>query len=275
MVLRYFLSDAIGQAVGQFILLRLPIHCYLIGRYILEQSMAEVTGAIFAVAHLLWRLSQTFAKPYRLDLIYFMLCSEHELEQVYSKFDCDKSFEIITRDDNQLHPLDRLLLTTMCYRIKQPNRTRQAHSKLRRIIAKITLFVAIIVVPTTIVLTISFTILALTDDRYLYVHPNCDPELQQLKDDHKLSSWSMTPTSHHMISLAGDYFENIAIWCDSGIVTTVAPASMFLLSYDLVMHWNRIKKKIKLLEHLLRNQVLEPEVEVVWLEQAPSRHKSS
>jgi hypothetical protein len=264
-IVKFILINHMEQSISKYFKLELPLHCYLVGRYILDQKLAELTGLIFAVAHLSWRFAQIFVKRYQFSVCYFMLFKEHDLNSIYSVMQSrQSSIEISISEINNLSPTESLLINTMCYRIRLPtkvilrlrvNRTRDAHLELRRLISFLTLIVASIVLPGTLVLTVVFNIFITDDRRYISVYPKCDPYVQEriAKLDDR---WSCTITGHHVYAFIGDHLENIALWLEGGLVTTTATAFVYLLNYDLVIHWNGIKRKINLLCDIARQRSL-------------------
>lgn len=259
-VLRYLLGDQLDRVAARLLALDRPLHCYLLGRYILDENVADMTAFVFASAHLAWRLAQALLKPYKIGAFYFLILSSHDLELIYSKLgdgqSANQCLELTLRESDELSRRDQFVLDTFCYRSIEPtrivfrlraNRTRAAHRELRRLLARLTLVCTLLVAPTACLITLAFLLLGLTDRRYTGAYPNCEPHLQRLRDSGQLGAWSMSFTWHKFYSLVGDIFENVSIWLESGLVTTVGPAAAYLLNYDLTMHWRGIKQKLEAL----------------------------
>jgi hypothetical protein len=278
-IIKFVFSEQISALANSLVKLNMPIHCYLVGRFILQENVAEMSAALFSFGHITWRFSQWVAKPCQICLAYFLTLNSEDRDLFYSKLEKDQSIKLTNTDIAQLSDKQKFILDTMCYRViyrsgvvyrLRSNRTPESHLELCRMVAKSTICALVIVTPIAIVLYLTHTFLYLLDVRYTSVYPNCDPILQALKDSGRLSARSMTIRGHHLLTIFADTIENILIWVECGLVATAAPIMVHLMSQDLVMNWKGIKAK---LDSLARTAMLKENT--VGLEAADATTKTT
>lgn len=252
---KFNVSKQIELLARQFVELDRPIHCYLAGRFVLEEQVAETTACFFSSSFLFWRLTRAIQQPFRMDLAYFLVQDEAELSAVHSKFESAHSkLSLSQRAFDQLEPMERFWLNLMCnctvrgrrlvFRVRA-NRTREAYAKLRNCLARATLSSLAVIVPMALVLLSTFTILHALDQRYLSVYPNCDPQVELLQREGQLDGWSITWSRHHFLVMLADHFENLVMWLECGLTATLAPAAVYLVSYDLVLQWRGVERAMQ------------------------------
>jgi hypothetical protein len=250
MVVRYL---ALNHLVSKQTQAETKLHCYMMGRYILHDSLAEITGFVFAASHLIWRIVNMTGRSYKMSVIYFLLLSGNDLSLIYSSLDGSQSIKLMLSESQDLRPKERFLLETMCFRVDRPtgvvfklrsNRTRESHLRLRRALARLTIILAAATLAVASVLTPVFTLVISLDSTYLAHYPDCDPELQQLASACKLSRWSVTFNRHHVIAGIVDGLETAAMWVEAALVVLGAPGFLCLVNWDLMLQWRSIDRKI-------------------------------
>lgn len=270
-VIRYNLMDRIGSIANELISLEMPIRCYLVGSYVIHETMNEITAAILSGTHILWRAYQTVVKPYNLSIMYFLQLQEDDLAMFYASLDANQSIELTISAGSQLCAKQSFLLNLMCYKISsktkviyrlRQNRSRSAQVELARYTSKLTLVASAVFLSLATILISLITALILLDDRYLRLYGQCDPELQQLKRDGMLDWFSITITPHRLYAGIGDGLENIVLWVEGGLICIVGPCSVSLINYDLILCWSGISKKIELLASLMQSESLQRTVVV-------------
>lgn len=231
-----------------------PLHCYLAGRFLVQERFGDLIALIFAILHLSWRSYQSFQRPYSLSLIEFMLLSEKELEMVHSRLlPPGRSIELTIGDHKRLSARTRLILETMCYQNHgkqrivyrlRPNRTPDTHLRLRRAIARLTYACLAVFMSITVILTIGFVPYLVLDQTYMRMYPNCDLQLVHLKEEGRLAWWSITLTGHHWYVGLTDGLENAVMYAEGGMVVYTGITLFSLVSMDMSQHWTGIKRKL-------------------------------
>jgi hypothetical protein len=252
-IIRDHVLSQIGSPTIQVLGHKMPLRCYLLGNYITYDTISQITSFVFALVFILWRCYHAARGPYNLDLMRFFHLNENELETFYASLDSNQSIQLSPHDMKQLCQKQQYLLELMCYKIRSPdsityrlrqNRSKSARSQLCWFVSATTLVggggYMLLFVP----LFSLFTFMIFLDSRYLGVYKNCDPELQRLADTGQLSWWSVTPTLHRTFAVIADGIESIVTWIDGGTLAILVPCLVTIISYDLILCWRGIMKKI-------------------------------
>lgn len=243
--------------------LELAPRCYLVGRYILLESVGQVTAALFAAAHLVWRLIQWTVRPYPIHVLHFLLIEPRELELIYSKLDGANSLTLDYAKHGQLTGEEMFLLDTMCHCERTPsglvyrlraNRNRSALGQLSRRIAQLALAACTLVAVIALSLTVAFTYLILSDEHYLRAYGDCNPHLRRtwLELGGRAQGWTMTfNTWHRLLASLADGAENAILWTEGGLCITTAPVLCYTIAFDLMLNWRGIEAKMEQLETMM------------------------
>lgn len=250
--------------------------CYLMGRFIINDDVGNLTAIFFALYHLAWRSVQLFANnPLMLGVLYFLILDERDIQSYYHLFSALEEDKLLanarpeastsinncrgvkrvevettsTDTDRREQFMHDVMSCHIVYRTGtfyklRPNRTMEASKRLRRYLSAITM------IGLTIFLSLSVIILLMSwnniwsDKRYLKDYINCDLELKRLNDTGQLDSWSMHYTGHHMLAISVDLWENFILWSESGLAAFSVSFSL-LLNEDLLIYWRYLDEKIK------------------------------
>jgi hypothetical protein len=238
--------------------LKLPIRCYLLGRYVLDDQVDDLATLVMAWSLVIWVAVQRLTKPYNMIAAYFLFLDERDLDAIYSMLGPDNSMVLTLDQTRDLSARDRLVLDIMFYRQRQrtcviyrlrSNRTLEAHQELRCFLAKMTLStVAVNATGLAIILGLIAYVIA-TDEHYLKKYPNCHPDLERLKAEGRLAPNSVTLTGHHSLAFFGDLLENIIYWIVGCVMCSYVAVVCNLCVRDLLIQWRQIDRRIR---HLRR-----------------------
>lgn len=243
--------------------LTLPAHCYLVGRFVLFDSIHEISGSLFSAFHLCWRLSQWYLdRPYNLNLINFFLISDHDTRRFLEMIKRKKK---MAEDWRQPETSQKALVVRqiMCYQVVResgrvfrlrPNRSFESRQDLCKAIVSTTLMVSLSFGLAALGITTYILLTILLDRRYVKVYPNCDPHLQVLEVAGELADWSITPWGHHLVSGLIDGAENIIVWVDSGLAISFTWAFVYILNYDLMLYWRHLHSRLETLLARIRTE---------------------
>lgn len=149
---------------------------------------------------------------------------------------------------------EQFMRYAMCYQVKygkrtcfrlRPNRTPRAHSQLLDQAAKSFIIITVLLILFVMIITAIFTLLLLSDRRYVCVYPGCSRELDELVARNELPSMSITFTGHHLVSSIVDGLEGIVIWGDCIFAMLYGPTFCYLLNYDLLLYWSSLQTKLE------------------------------
>jgi hypothetical protein len=234
--------------------LKLPIRCYLLGRYILDGRVDDLATVLMAWSLIIWVAIEKLTKPYNMSVAYFLFLDERDLGAIYSMLGPDNSMVLTLDQARDLSAQDQLVLDTMFYRQRQQtcvvyrlrsNRTREAHQELRRFLAKMTLSTVMVNGTLLTIILGLIAYVAATDEHYLQKYPDCNPELQQLKAKAgRLAANSITLTGHHSLAFMGDLLENLIYWVEGCLMCTYVPVVANFCVRDLLIQWRHIDRRI-------------------------------
>jgi hypothetical protein len=256
-VVRQLFSARIETILRRYFKLELPIHCYLLGRYVLDEKIEDEFVVTLGMALVIWTAMERFSKPYNMSTAYFLLLDEHELDAIYSMLGPNKSIVLVFQQINELSAKDRLLLDTMFHRHRQrtsvvyrlrSNRTREAHQELRRFLAKLTFITVAFNSILAVIIAAVVIHIIMTDAHYLREYPNCFPKLERLKAEGRLTQDSITLAGHHLVAAVGDIWENVVFWLEPCLLATYVPVTANLCAQDLLIQWRSIDQRIRRLK---------------------------
>lgn len=248
-------------------------HCYLPGVFVLplHLPLSGTLGYIFALCHITWRLIQaSLGRPLRLTMLFYMLQSESSIERHLRLFGHEHTDARLKNLclEGRLTQLDLFLHKILYYTVRhktkivyklRPNRSLESRRQIYYTVAKCTILCFCIVF---ILFWIFFLPIArdmFTSFGYTRRYPNCDPQVDRLASEGKLSMLSLVATSPYWIlTFIFDFAENFILWIDSALAIYFNLPFAYQLNKDIIIYWrhlhdtlDRLSSKLEL-DHALK-----------------------
>lgn len=275
-VAKYVAIEHRGAWLNDKLGLERPIHCLLLGRFMMNESFSYIISGAVASLLLYWRIClRLLNRPYKLSGLHFLLLDPKELDSLHKQIGafCDSKLKrkfllqnqatscpiepSIVLDESealQLKPRERFILDTMCFRVRHQNeliytlrssRTPSEHARMRKLVVKLMLLAASMIV-IVLALTLTYSLIMLgSDERFLRAYKGCDAHLERLKRSDQLAPRSITLTRTHLIAMSVDLLENLIFWTDGCLIAFCGTGTIFILNYDLMNYWKRISAKLE------------------------------
>lgn len=265
MVLRYVAIEHTSSWIERALKLNRPVHCYLMGRFIINESFSNMISGLIAFLHVFWRVCMRMSKQrYKLTALHFLLINQQELDSFYKQiclvndpklqkldakserdfFALQPSIALGESEAFHLKPREQFILDTMCFRVKSRNeviytlrssRTPRELARMRRMVV-ILLFFATSSHLILLLLAIPYSLARLgSDQRYLRVYNACDAQLELLNNANRLAPDSITLTRNHLTAIVFDLIETLVVWVDGGLVTYFGFCLLVIVNYDLII----------------------------------------
>lgn len=254
-VIRQLFKPFLEQMIDLIFNPNLPAHCYLIGKHVLQDSIADVTAVSFSIVFIVFSGLQCYTlDKYPCQVFYFMLLDESDIEQYTNLY---KEVEALDEDSNEksaprsFPKNDFFLDFIMSYRNRKiinenkqirlrPHRTKVTHQRYVNVMTNWNIFWLIFTSTASCLIAISIIAHVIQDRTYISMYPGCDPDMELLYSTKPGDYFSVTASVHRSFTVLGITIENLITYYSIAIVCFFGALYSVLICMDLVLYWKHI-----------------------------------